>query len=62
MKRVTTKAYEESLKLLRIIAAIKEESQIETLHRLIVAEYEQVIKELPCESGTRLQDGTGPNA
>ncbi len=49
-ERVTTKIYRSSLDQLRVIAAIKRESQPETLERLLAAEYEQVRKEFVRET------------
>jgi hypothetical protein len=56
-KRVTTKIWQESLRKLKIIAAIQSETMIETLARLIDAQYERVQKEQPHEGGTRVQNG-----
>jgi hypothetical protein len=41
-KRVTTKIWQQSLYQLKVIAAIKNESMIDALARLIEAEYKRV--------------------
>jgi hypothetical protein len=41
-KRVTTKIWQQSLHQLKVIAAIKNESMIDALARLIETEYKQV--------------------
>lgn len=58
-ERVTTKIWKQSLHQLKVIAAIQKETMIDTLSRLIEAEYKSIQEKHKDESNTRVQDRTG---